>query len=158
MIDNPLWDYSLKLYANVGVAAHCIDLQDRFGANVNVLLFACWLGNQGLVFDDDALRDMQTTVAQWNRDVTLPIRAQRRGLDSARTGAAQEKRRLLARELEAEREEQTRLFNWYNEHFAALSVLSPATAIAHNLNLYIAIFGGDSATTQPLLEAALAGC
>jgi uncharacterized protein (TIGR02444 family) len=36
---NAFWDFSLKVYAAAGVADECILLQDRFGIDVNLLLF-----------------------------------------------------------------------------------------------------------------------
>ena len=36
------WAFSLKVYAEQAVADICLDLQDQFGADVNVVLFMLW--------------------------------------------------------------------------------------------------------------------
>ena len=39
----PLWDFSLEVYGRPKVAETCLRLQDEFGVDVPVLLFAAWL-------------------------------------------------------------------------------------------------------------------
>ena len=41
---NPFWTFSLAVYAEPGVQAECLDLQDQDGIDVNMLLFCAWLG------------------------------------------------------------------------------------------------------------------
>ena len=53
--DCAFWDFSLEAYARPGVAPACLDLQERHGADVNLLLFACWLSASGRGALDAAL-------------------------------------------------------------------------------------------------------
>ena len=57
----PFWDFSLAVYGRPGVAPACLALQQRHGADVNLLLFCAWFGaaHRGrLTADDvDAVRD-----------------------------------------------------------------------------------------------------
>ena len=46
-LPHPFWNFSLELYAGDGVAEACLDLQERRGCDVNILLFCCWLGASG---------------------------------------------------------------------------------------------------------------
>ena len=46
-LPHPFWNFSLELYAGEGVAEACLDLQERRGCDVNILLFCCWLGASG---------------------------------------------------------------------------------------------------------------
>lgn len=154
MSDNPFWDYSLKLYRRSGVAPLCIDLQDRCGANVNLLLFACWVGNLGRQLDEDQLRAAAAEISDWNNRVTQPLRTRRRAIDRAARGAAQEKQRLLAAELDAEREEQIRLLNWYEAHCLSLAASPQEAAIAQNLQRYLAVLGARGELPQLLVTAA----
>jgi len=41
------WRFSLDAYGRPGVAAACLDLQDRHGCDVNLILYALWLGRAG---------------------------------------------------------------------------------------------------------------
>ena len=46
-----LWDFSVELYARPGVAAACLALQDRAGADVCLLLAALWLERRGVALE-----------------------------------------------------------------------------------------------------------
>lgn len=138
MSDNPLWDFALAVYGRPGVPAACLDLQDRLGQDVNVLLFAAWAGmacNADLPAEE--LGRIDRAVAPWRDEVVRPLRAVRRrakGEDDALY------RRLKAAELEAERVQQDRLF--------ALSGLAPAQGGGVALaaaNLYRLVPEGDPA-------------
>ena len=39
---SPFWRFSVKFYAEPGVAQACIDLQDQAGVDVNILFFLLW--------------------------------------------------------------------------------------------------------------------
>ena len=41
------WRTSLELYAREGVSRALIALQDRRGADVNLLLYCCWTARSG---------------------------------------------------------------------------------------------------------------
>ncbi|MBP2312021.1 TIGR02444 family protein [Azospirillum soli] len=105
---NPLWDFSLAVYARPGVPAACLDLQDRRGLDVNVLLFAAWAGAAcGVQLSANELARVDSAIADWRAEVVRPLRAVRRrvkGEDDAFYA------RLKATELEAERIQQDRLF------------------------------------------------
>ncbi|HEX6103216.1 MAG TPA: TIGR02444 family protein, partial [Alphaproteobacteria bacterium] len=47
--DCPFWSFSVALYGRPGVAPACLALQDRFGCDVNLLLFAIWAGRCGVM-------------------------------------------------------------------------------------------------------------
>lgn len=138
MSENPLWDFSLAVYGRPGVSAACLDLQDRLGQDVNVLLFAAWAGMACKAdLPADELARIDSAVAPWRAEVVRPLRAVRRrakGEDDALY------RRLKAAELEAERVQQDRLF--------ALSGLTPAPGGGVTLaaaNLYRLVPEGDAA-------------
>ena len=39
-----LWDFSVRTYRKDGVADACLSLQNDHGADVNMLLYCCWVG------------------------------------------------------------------------------------------------------------------
>lgn len=45
--DTGFWDFSLAFYGRPGVAPACLALQDRFGADVNLLLLGFWRAHRG---------------------------------------------------------------------------------------------------------------
>lgn len=77
---SPLWDYALALYATPGVQAACLALQDRRGADVNLILFGCWLGACGRRLDADGLTRARDEALAWQAELVGPLRAARRGL------------------------------------------------------------------------------
>lgn len=110
----PFWDFSLATYDRLGVADACLRLQDRHGADVNLLLFALFVGRHGVVLDDAAVRTACQTVSQWQSQIVGPLRALRRQLKADARGAPPDqaemlRQRLASAELAAEHIEQTML-------------------------------------------------
>ena len=54
MEENPFWDFSLKFYDQKNVATSCLALQEDVGADVNLLLYCCWVASQGAVVIETA--------------------------------------------------------------------------------------------------------
>lgn len=84
-------------------------LQDEFGLDVNLLLFACWRGVSGgrELLQADWCRLIDGT-KDWRRDVVEPLRAVRRFLkeQGASPQSSALRDRVLALELDAEHAEQ----------------------------------------------------
>lgn len=119
-LPHPFWNFSLELYGAEGVAEACLDLQDRRGCDVNVLLFCCWLAASGRpTLTADRLRAILKASDAWQADVVKPLRAIRRKLkDGTWAGALPEtveavRRRVADAELAAEHAEQLELTNLY---------------------------------------------
>ena len=72
-----LWDFAVRLYAEPGVGDACLALQDRFGVDVPLLLWAAWLGDGA---DAAALRAGDRAVGPWRARAVRPLRALRRHL------------------------------------------------------------------------------
>jgi uncharacterized protein (TIGR02444 family) len=106
-----LWRFSLALYARPGVAEALIALQDRAGCDVNLALFALWLGaTRGRRVASAELAAAAAAIAPIGHDIVRPVRQLRRRLKTEPTADLQDLRqRLLALELAAERRVQDRL-------------------------------------------------
>lgn len=143
------WEFSLALYSQPGVAAHCLRLQDDAGANVNLLLFCCWNGRCGVLLDAQALAVAATAIEDWEVRVLRPLRARRRtaGIPLA------EKQRLLAEELTAERREQALLVQWLEDCGPVRpgTVGDGAACARANLDRYCAALGVALERDNPLL-------
>jgi uncharacterized protein (TIGR02444 family) len=155
-VSGSFWDYSLAVYARPGVAEACLALQDRFGLDVNILLFCCWAGARGEALGPAALARLLEAAGPWQEQVVKPLRAARRWL-KGRPGAEVQalRARIEADELEAERLEQALLAEALPP---APGEASPALAAA-NLEAYLArleVRPGAEGTAD--LAALLAGC
>lgn len=159
--DNPLWRFSLAVYATPGVEGECLALQASYGIDVNVLLFCAWAGAQkGWRLSADELQGAQAAVRAWQAKVVEPLRSARRAI-KAMSGvrddrAAQELRcRIAADELEAERIEQALLFAQSSGVDARPQAgdARPAEIVRANIALLLAPH--DAALPQVTMTAAL---
>jgi uncharacterized protein (TIGR02444 family) len=73
-----IWDWTLAAYARPGAAEACLDLQDRHGQNVPLLLWAVWAG----ATDPGLLERAAATARGWDAAAVGPLRAVRRALKS----------------------------------------------------------------------------
>lgn len=106
---HPFWNWSLDVYGRPGVEEILLDLQDRLGLDINLLLFACWTGatGRGRLTGGEWDRLIGGT-AGWRADVVEPLRAVRRHLKGGGNvpGATALREKVKALELEAEHAEQ----------------------------------------------------
>ncbi len=75
------WDFSIRIYARPEVAQACLELQERHGLDVNVVLFCLWLGASGrgpLVGPE--LDQVLSAVADWHGRAVRHLRALRKWL------------------------------------------------------------------------------
>lgn len=139
------WSFSLAAYARPGVEAACLELQDRFAADVNLALYCLWIGRP---LDDAAMAAALETAAPGQARARI-LRDRRRALPKVVDGGLRD--RIKRAELDAERAEQ--------EALAALARPAPANprAAAANLRLYAARLGVEAraflAAAGPLLAA-----
>ena len=120
-LPHPFWNFSLELYSCEGVAEGCLDLQERRGCDVNILLFCCWLGASGRpTLTADRLRTILKASDVWQAEIVRPLRAVRRLLkDRSWPEALPEtvdavRRRTADAELAAEHAEQIKLASLYS--------------------------------------------
>jgi uncharacterized protein (TIGR02444 family) len=100
--------FALDLYRRVGVADACLDLQNRHDLDVNVVLFAAFVGavqRQTLTIADLDLAHRR--VDAWHQEVVRPLRAVRQRLKTGPVPAPGEttgslRRKLAQLEIEAE--------------------------------------------------------
>lgn len=106
---HPFWIWSLDVYGRPGVEEALLELQDRLGLDINLLLFACWAGatGRGRLTGGEWGRLIGGTVG-WRADIVAPLRAVRRHLKECGNvpGAMALREKVKALELEAEYAEQ----------------------------------------------------
>ncbi|MCW9047989.1 MAG: TIGR02444 family protein [Gammaproteobacteria bacterium] len=72
-----LWNYSTQIWTLPEVEAICLILQDNYDANVNILLYCCWIGDKNLSLNDDDLQTIIDTVQPW-QTIIKPLRDSRK--------------------------------------------------------------------------------
>jgi uncharacterized protein (TIGR02444 family) len=99
-----LWDETLEAYGRPGVPEACLSLQDGYGQNTSLLLWAVWAETA----DPTILAKAADLARRWEVLALAPLRAVRRKLKPAFPGVADAAREDLredvkAAELRAER-------------------------------------------------------
>jgi len=72
-----LWNYSTQIWTLPEVEAICLDLQDSYDANANMLLYCCWIGDKNLSLNDDDLQILLDTIKPW-QTIIKPLRDSRK--------------------------------------------------------------------------------
>jgi uncharacterized protein (TIGR02444 family) len=155
--ENPLWTFSLVVYAEPGVQEECLALQERLALDVNLLLLCAYAGVQGVTLSENDVSAAAAAVAAWHGDIVRPLRAVRRALKSvARDDAAALRTEVKAAELRAEQIEQAVLWAWWRGRAAGPAGDRPA-ALSANLRRLLGHYrADDTAPSAPnLLRAAL---
>jgi uncharacterized protein (TIGR02444 family) len=161
------WPFSLTVYADSAVQKECLDLQDRHGIDVNLLLFCAFAGAvHGAVLPDDDLKQAARLVNGWHNKIVTNLREARRALkpfatdaSSIASTAAALRNSVKAVELEAERIEQTMLEEWSASRLRAWPRTRAAEAVLANIRALFALgagVAGEPDLPQHLIAAAVA--
>lgn len=137
------WSFSLALYCRAPVAQACLSLQDRRGADVNLLLAVCWLASRGYETSDVALMAAAEAVAPWNEAILQSMRQIRRRLgsefsDIEKADQQSIKHGILSVELECERVAQQKIAAALEPHVSALRHAPARDLAAGGLERYMA--------------------
>ena len=113
---NPFWEFSILVYGNEEVRDACLDAQEVYGADVNLLLLCSWLGFVGIKLTPEGVRRLDTLVDGWRREAVLPLRTLRKRLKGTigpvpSDMAAGVRNAVKQAELQAEKIEQDLLYS-----------------------------------------------
>jgi uncharacterized protein (TIGR02444 family) len=151
MLDTPLWTFSLAVYGRPGVATECLDLQEKFGLDVNLLLFAAFIGAvEGVRLGSADIAAANAEIANWHKEIVRPLRSVRRALKPLNADAL--RTQVKTAELDAEKFEQSILWDWSRRQLAHWP--RSDQALAANLNAVLVFYRAGSAATPSLLDAA----
>jgi uncharacterized protein (TIGR02444 family) len=141
--ESPFWRFSVSFYSRPEVAAACLDLQDRAGADVNIIMFLLWNAAQNRKFSAADMRALDGRVGEWRNNVVVPLRTLRRALKSPPAViepfvAEKFRTRIKGIELEAERLQQDVLYD-LAPSLKLAQASSPAEAARASLAAYQAL-------------------
>ena len=153
--DEPFWRFSLAFYELPGVADALISLQDRDGFDVNLILFAVWLGISGRgALDGDALAAAENVAGTLRSEIVEPLRNLRRKLRHHPDDDVQKLREgVKALELAGEKLVQERLFRLAGDAGAKPSRRHRWAAAHANLALYLGAEGARSKEAAVIEQA-----
>jgi uncharacterized protein (TIGR02444 family) len=158
--ENEFWRFSLAVYASPGVAAECLALQHSLDLDVNVLLFAAWLGwSRHVALSAQDLQGVAAEARPWSERVVKTLRAARRLIKDRPEAAVMALReKIRAAELDAERIEQDMLFA-YAARLFPLTNSPEKSVVESNLMAFIQLHrggGAERSAIQNLLSAVAA--
>ena len=143
----------------------CLRWQNRYDADVNMLLFAHWQATKNIRLSTLDIENLVEKVALWRAEILLPLRSARKGLADFRSAATGKEyaqvsqlnhmyQEILQQELEAEFVQQRMMA----ESPLKNSQISDGSILAltkHNLAAYLSVQGLPvQGTKQPLKELA----
>ena len=161
-VEAALWRFSLEFYSRPGVSEALIALQDWAGRDVNLMLFALWLGASGRGrLTNEELEVADRMVRPITAEIVQPLRVLRRKLRTDPDPDIQRLREdVKALELAAERIVQRHLARIAGSPAGDADRASLVEAARANLALYLGsemARGPDAATIGEALEAFLGG-
>jgi uncharacterized protein (TIGR02444 family) len=148
--DHAVWDFAVRTYGAPGVAPACLELQERHGINVALMLFCLWRGTLGDMRLREYLPAVAASAQAWHEATALPIRAARRWLKSNADQLGQPAgtalyRTVLSAEIDCEHGELLLLAR-QAEAFGEPSGAAPPAAIGESLSAFFAVSGVDLVT------------
>lgn len=130
------------------MAEACLAYQNHQGANVNLLLFCCWLGSLGREIGQTELAQASAKIEIWDARVVQPLRSVRQFVSGSSLSADTLLNDLKQVELKAEQVVQNCLYDWWfqqQESVETAVTTEPAVALLtqENLNRYLLLLGID---------------
>jgi len=168
---SPLWRFSLAVYRGAGVQEECLAVQERFGVDVNVLMFCAYAAAvEGVVLADADLADVTAAVGAWHEQAVRGLRRVRQqmkpwgasphpnppplageGREGDFAGVIEALRtNVKGAELEAEHIEQAMLWAWLRAHLSRLHRLDRRAALAANVRALLLGCGAGEADADGL--------
>jgi uncharacterized protein (TIGR02444 family) len=157
-LDNPFWAFSLAVYGADGVEPECLDLQERFGVDVNLLLFAAFAGAcEAVQLKAADITAAAAAVSAWHGEIVCALRGARRALrplsldDSSplQASAAELRAQVKAAELYSEKIEQGVLWLWWQRHLAGRARTDKDAALATNVQRVLVHYGAPVGLPTP---------
>ena len=153
---NPFWEFSTSAYSQQGVEKALLALQERVGADVNMVLFCVWLAYRRSNGNDLAqhLAGALKLSRDWQKNLVEPVRKARENLKdvidgpdligTSRKSATALRERIKANELDLEALQILGLYGLVSTGDIETGISDAATQkddAQNNLNVYFAACG-----------------
>ncbi|MFL0803566.1 MAG: TIGR02444 family protein [Agarilytica sp.] len=79
-LTNSLWDFALQVYSTEEVEQQSLQLQDEYHANINIILWCCWLEAEGIQLSVNLLDEVLITIDAVSLQTVAKLRDVRRVL------------------------------------------------------------------------------
>ncbi|MGY8985399.1 MAG: TIGR02444 family protein [Sphingomonadales bacterium] len=132
------WKFSAYFYDKGDVKKHCLNLQNSFAIDVNLILLFCWLVQKGFGnLEPKVITELSKISDIWQKEILGPMRLVRKQIDNIDGDEAKHVyKSLLASELKAEKTEQAVLIQSLNGKNLSKINKAPCNHLTNNLELY----------------------
>ena len=140
--DSEFWTYSLNSYQIPEIEQACLRMQDKFQADVNILLYCCWVGQQKIQLTESDIKKLIVISHPWQSNILVHLRAARHTLKTSPVIIPDEQReqtrqQISEMELNAEHMAQLALEKAINLRKKSRNkTLTAMECITNNLTLY----------------------
>jgi uncharacterized protein (TIGR02444 family) len=174
-MESPLWRFSLAVYRGAGVPEECLDVQERFGVDVNLLMLCAYAGAvEGAVLSASDVAYALEATGAWHGNVVKILRQVRRtlkpwgagehdpekwapvfGKDHAQTKGPFAnvvealRTKVKGAELEAEQVEQAMMWAWLRAHAGQWRRREPRQALVANVFALLVRCGATGVQADP---------
>jgi uncharacterized protein (TIGR02444 family) len=156
-MESPLWRFSLAVYRGAGVQEECLDVQERFGIDVNLLMLCAYVGAvEGAVLSASDVADALEASGAWHGNVVRALRQVRRTLKPWGTGEVPFahvvealRTKVKGAELEAEQIEQAMMWAWLRDQAGQWRRREPRQALIANVFALLVRCGATGAQADP---------
>ena len=134
------WNFSLDLYDREGVALWCLELQDKYQLDVNLLLFCFWHAYSYGKLDQALLQKIIAFSNNWRAEVVQPLRNSRQWMklqSDPRSEFEELRERIKADELLAEKFQQDQLEYLSRDFNRERQYLPNVACIDENIDLLL---------------------
>lgn len=130
-------------------------MQERYGIDVNLILFCAWLAaERRVLLTAEQLANCRAVVREWHERAVKPLRAARQTMKGL-GGVEPMRTQVKGLELEAERIEQARLFEFALGTWPRAGDANPDAALRANLDLFLRAHSARNLDIVPALWRAI---
>ncbi|MDH5473563.1 MAG: TIGR02444 family protein [Gammaproteobacteria bacterium] len=136
------WNYSNSIYNHPEVENSCLKLQDKYQADINILLYCCWTGQKQISLSENDIKILINISQPWQTNILSHLRSARKTLKISTVVIQKELREqahknICEMELNAEHMNQLALEKAINLKKKSRNKKSDVIdCVTHNLNLY----------------------
>jgi uncharacterized protein (TIGR02444 family) len=158
-MDSALWRFSLAVYRSAGVQEECLEVQERYGVDVNLLMLCAYAGAvEGVVLSASDVADALDATGGWHANVVRTLRQVRRTLKPWGVAGQGDFSQVVEAvrvkvkgvELEAEQIEQAMMWGWLRAQAGQLRHREPRQALAANVFALLVRCGAKGVEADPL--------
>lgn len=149
-LDSPLWQYACQVYSQQGVEATLLKLQDDHGADINLILQALWLANEGRSWTKDCI---PANYEKWMVEQVLPLRRMRRSMKTDWAGYEDFRQQVKKLELKAEQNALAKLY-LSTDGSATVPAAEKTSLAGQNMRILAEYFGIENTLLQDIASYA----